>query len=140
MKLIVKLIFNFLLLLWPTFVFCQNEVIVDPITFPCYRLTNNDTIRPLVLGGTYVGKVLVEARCDTANCCLMEFTILYAKLKSTINTTDSIEVRPDGKVGNYQFIEDNADAILKHCNYFKIERIAHIGCVIPKFVVPVPIE
>lgn len=89
-----------------------DQTSIDHILPPCYKIKNNLIIKELILKGHYQGKVLLEAYCDTIKNILADYKIVYAKLISTSDPNDSIEIRLENKTGNFEFIEKNKTIIL----------------------------
>lgn len=121
--------------------FCQeNEEIIDPISTPCFHLINENKIEPIILNGNYFGKIIIGASCDTVRLKLIDFKIIFAKLYSSVDSRDSIEIRLENKQGNYKFLDDNMAEILENIAQIEIEK-ADADCdYIPNFNIPIEIE
>lgn len=139
---IIFLIIIFQIILLNISLYCQeNENFITENGLPdCYKLKSDQTLDPLELKGKYKGKVLLNAKCDTINETLIDFIISYAKLESIENTNDSIEIRLESKIGNFKFIEENEDKIIKHASSLKIEKTSFNNCLAPIFSIIVRIE
>ena len=121
--------------------FGQNDdIIIDPIGYSCYRLKPDSTIRPLKLNDEYYGRVIINAECDTINNRLTNYEIAYAKLYSYKQKNDSIEIRPGLSYGNTEFIQRIFTKLTDHISYIGIEKNADDNCIIPKFYIPIKIE
>jgi len=120
---------------------CQDpEVIIDPVDTHCYSLVQDESIPPLSLGNYYSGKLMIQAEGDTLNLNLMNHKIVLAKLKSTDNPNDSIEIRWKKKSGNWHFLDENWTLIKDHISYLKIEKTGYMDCKMPIYNIPVRIE
>lgn len=120
---------------------CQESIeIIDPVFPHCYDLIENQQIEPLSLGRSYFGRLLIQAEGDTINLILKNHEIVFAKLKSKDNPNDSIEIRGENKFGNWNFIDENCDLIIKHISYLRIEQTGFKDCKMPTFNIPVRIE
>lgn len=140
MKLIITMIIS--LSLFGLNAFSQeNESIIDPIFYECFRLKSNEKVKPLKLEGDYFGRIILSAECDTINKTLKNHKLLFAKLRSNKDPNDSIEIRLDFKLGNYKFIEEKMYDIIHHITDLKIERHPIKHCeYIPQFSIPIKIE
>lgn len=120
--------------------FSQHNVeILDPINYDCYNL-KDDKIKSLQLPGNYIGRIMLKTECDTINKTLIHPKLIYAKLYSTIDELDTIEIKFDTKIGNYKFLDDNMSKILDHISYLRIEKVLNNNCIIaPRFNIPIMI-
>ncbi len=88
-----------------------------------------------------MGRVVVQAQIDSTQLGLINHKIIFAKLTSKVNPNDSIEVRMDKKVGNYQKLEDMIPAIVKHVGYIKVRKVGSNDCTLyMKVDIPLKIE
>jgi hypothetical protein len=111
----------------------DDETIVDPIFYHCYRLQDTSRIEPIKLEGHYFGKAIIQAKVDTINDKLKDYVIVYAKLSSSMNPRDSILIRYKNKYGKYAFLENQLDKIVPYISEKKIVRTNIENCVVPIF-------
>ena len=120
----------------------QKEVIIDPIFISCWELDPDSAIRPLIMKSKYVGRVRVEAEGDTVTLKFKNYKFPFAKLRSTEDFNDSIEIRMDYNIGNYSYFESIKEKIIEHLGYLKLKPTNYQNCdkrcII--FTIPVRIE
>jgi hypothetical protein len=117
----------------------DNETIIDPVFYECYKLIDTARIEPIKLDGFYSGKAMLQAKVDTLTDTLKDFSIVFAKLYSSKDTKDSIEIRYLKKYGNYTFLDEHIDEIVPIIAQKRIIRTNLENCIVPLFTFAIKI-
>lgn len=118
----------------------QSDVIIDPIFISCWNLDPDSSIRPAKLNSQYFGRIIVEAEGDSINLRLIKFDFLFVKLKSKINIYDSIEIRMNSKLGNYQAFDSLKLKIIEHLSYLQIKSTNYKDCNKQPIIYTIPVN
>jgi hypothetical protein len=118
----------------------SEGLIIDPIFISCWALYPDSVIRPLKIDTQYIGRVFVEAEGDTISHELKNFTFPFVKLKSKNNVNDSIEIRLNYKMGNFDFFDSIKPRIIEHLGYLRIKQTNFEGCNKVKVIFHIPIK
>ncbi len=107
---------TFFFLIFPIIMVIGQEAdeIICPVTPNCYILEPSGKIPSLKSGAEYFGKVFVQTQIDTVTLKLINHKFVYVKLKSTIDLTDSLEIRLDKITGNESIIDGLRTDIINH--------------------------
>jgi hypothetical protein len=115
-----------------------NEIIC-PVTPNCYILEPSSKIPSLKSDGEYFGKIYVETQIDTITLKLINHKIVFAKLRSTIDLSDTLEIRLNKLTGNKSIIDGLRTDIINHISYLTIKKVCEGDGLIPKYILPVEI-
>lgn len=117
-----------------------EDIIIDPIFIPCWALYPDSVIRPLKISSRYVGRVIVYAEGDTISHELRNLTFPFVKVKSKNNINDSIEIRLEYKIGNFNYFDSIKPKIVEHLSYLKIKQTYFKDCNKSKVIFSIPIK
>jgi hypothetical protein len=101
---------------------------IDPIEIDCYQIYPDTPIKPYKNNTEYTGRVTFEAKIDTTKLILIDYKIMFAKLRSRINPLDTIEIRMNDHVGNYKYLKNLAPKLIEHLSYLKLIKINQTDC------------
>jgi hypothetical protein len=116
----------------------ETDKIICPASPNFYILEPSSRIPPLRQEGEYFGKVFVEAEIDTSTLRLINHRLIFAKLRSKIDSSDTLEIRLEKITGNELIIDELWTEIIDHISYLNIKKICE-GDVVPKYVLPIEI-
>ena len=112
----------------------KNDNSIYPHLPNCVNIINDKPIKAFLTNDIYIGKVVIEARLDTATMTLKEHKFVFVNLHSIANPGKKIQLRQNNQNVDIKYLDSLLPELVGHLKYLKFKITLTEDCILSTYL------